>query len=120
MAAETSKLKVVERTPAPPGPPPRPDMVWIPGGTYEMGSNDHYPEERPVHPVTVDGFWIDQYPVTNERFRRFVEETGHVTFAEVPPDPKDYPGAMPSMLFAGSLVFVKPAGPVDLDNLSNW
>ena len=120
MGDETSKLKVVERTPAPPGPPPRPDMVWIPGGTYEMGSHDHYPEERPVHPVTVDGFWIDQYPVTNERFRRFVEATGHVTFAEIAPDPKDYPGAMPSMLFAGSLVFVKPAGPVDLDNLSNW
>ena len=120
MADSTSKLKVVEGKPVPPGPPPRPDMVWIPGGTYEMGSNDHYPEERPVHPVTVDGFWIDQYPVTNERFRRFVEETGHVTFAEIPPDPKDYPGAQPHMLYAGSLVFVKPDGPVDLTNFANW
>ena len=118
--SDSSKLKVVERKPAPPGPPPRPDMVWIPGATYEMGSNDHYAEERPVHPVTVDGFWIDQYPVTNERFRRFVEETGHVTFAEIPPNPKDYPGAQPHMLYAGSLVFVKPAGPVDLTNFANW
>ncbi len=53
---------------APSGPPPHPDMVWIPGGTFDMGSNDHYPEERPVHRVGVDGFWIDRYPVTNERF----------------------------------------------------
>jgi formylglycine-generating enzyme required for sulfatase activity len=95
-------------------------MMWIPGARYEMGSNDHYPEERPVHTVTVDGFWIDRYPVTNERFRRFVEETGHVTFAEIPPDPKDYPGAQPHMLYAGSLVFVKPGGPVDLTNFANW
>ena len=72
---------------APSGPPPHPDMVWIPGGTFDMGSNDHYPEERPVHRVSVDGFWIDRYPVTNERFRRFVEATGHVTFAEIPPNP---------------------------------
>ena len=95
-------------------------MVWIPGGTFEMGSNDHYPEERPVHRVTVDGFWIDRCPVTNDRFRRFVETTGHVTFAEIPPNPADYPGALPHMLYAGSLVFVKPAGPVDLGNFGNW
>jgi formylglycine-generating enzyme required for sulfatase activity len=122
MADGTSKLKIVEGKPGAtaPGPPPRPDMVWIPGGTYDMGSDDHYPEERPVHPVTVDGFWIDRYPVTNERFRRFVQEIGHVTFAEIPPDPKDYPGAQPHMLYAGSLVFVKPGGPVDLTNFANW
>ena len=71
---------------------PAPDMVWIPGGTFAMGSDKHYPEERPVHRVTVDGFWIDRTPVTNERFARFVEETGHETFAEIPPDPDDYPG----------------------------
>ena len=50
--------------PAPPGPAPFPDMVWIPGGTFQMGSNDHYPEEKPVHRVTVDGFWMDRTPVT--------------------------------------------------------
>ena len=103
-----------------PGPPPFPDMVWVPGGTFRMGSDKHYPEERPVHRVTVDGFWIDRFPVTNERFERFVTETGHRTFAEIPPNPKDYPGALPDMLYAGSLVFVKPAGAVDTRDISNW
>ena len=88
--------------------PPHPDMVWVPGGTFCMGSNDHYVEERPVHKVTVDGFWMDRAPVTNERFARFVEATGHRTFAEIPPDPAQYPGALPEMLYAGSLVFVQP------------
>ena len=99
--------------PAAQAEPPFPGMVWIPGGTFRMGSDKHYPEERPVHRVTVDGFWIDRYPVTNERFARFVEATGTSTFAEIPPKPADYPGALPDMLYAGSLVFVKPAGPVD-------
>jgi formylglycine-generating enzyme len=100
--------------------PPQPDMVWIPGGTFRMGSEKHYPEERPVHRVTVDGFWMDRYPVTNARFARFVEATGFTTFAEVPPDPVQYPGARPEMLYAGSLVFVQPAGPVDSSDNRNW
>jgi formylglycine-generating enzyme len=103
-----------------PAPAPYPGMVWIPGGTFRMGSNKHYPEERPVHRVTVGGFWIDRYPVTNARFQQFVAATNHVTFAEIPPDPKDYPGALPEMLYAGSLVFVKPDGPVDRGNVGNW
>ena len=48
------------------------DMVWIPGGTFRMGSDDHYPEEAPAHRVTVDGFWIDRTPVTNRQFKQFV------------------------------------------------
>ena len=99
---------------------PFPDMVWIPPATYEMGSADHYPEERPVHRVSVDGFWMDKYPVTNERFARFVSATGHTTFAEISPDPAQYPGALPHMLYAGSLVFVRPDGPVDRRNIANW
>jgi sulfatase modifying factor 1 len=87
------------------------DMVWIPATTFRMGSNWHYPEEGPVHHVSVDGFWIDRTPVTNAEFARFVAETGHVTTAEVPPKAEDYPGALPEMLYAGSLVFVKPSGP---------
>jgi formylglycine-generating enzyme required for sulfatase activity len=100
--------------------PPFPDMVWIPTATFQMGSAHHYPEERPVHRVSVDGFWIDRYPVTNERFARFVEAAGHVTYAEIPPDPALYPGALPHMLYAGSLVFVRPDGPVDRRDFRNW
>jgi len=96
------------------------DMTWVPGGSFQMGSNRHYPEERPVHSVSVDGFWIDRHLVTNEEFACFVEATGHVTFAELAPDPADYPGALPEMLYAGSLVFVKPGGPVDRSHIGNW
>lgn len=69
------------------------DAVFIAGGTFRMGSDRHYPEEAPVHRVTVGPFWMDRTPVTNWQFRQFVEATGYVTFAEIPPDPKDYPGA---------------------------
>ena len=71
---------------------PYPGMVRIPGGTFRMGSDHHYAEEKPAHTVTVSGFWIDETPVTNAQFRAFVEATGHVTWAEIDPDPKDYPG----------------------------
>ena len=64
--------------------------------------------KRPGHRVTVDGFWIDRTPVTNREFRKFVKATGYVTFAEIKPDPKDYPGVLPHMLKAGSLVFSCP------------
>lgn len=97
-----------------------PGMVRIPGGTFRMGSDRHYPEEAPVHWVTVDSFWIDRAPVTNREFRRFVEATGHVTVAEKIPDPRDYPGALPHMLRAGSLVFNPPSYPVSLRDWSQW
>jgi formylglycine-generating enzyme len=97
------------------------DMVWMPGGTFRMGSDKHYAEEAPVHSVTVDAFSIDRTPVTNRQFREFVRATGHVTFAEIAPDPKDYPGALPEMLKAGSLVFSPPKHPIDdLRNWSQW
>src|SRR6202162_2442063 len=95
-------------------------MLYVPGGTFRMGSDRHYPEEGPVHSVTVDPFWIDRTPVTNRQFKKFVKATGHVTFAEIPPDPKDYPGALPHMLYAGSLVFSPPTRPVDLRDWSQW
>ena len=96
------------------------DMVWIPGGTFRMGSDRHYPEEAPSHRAAVDGFWIDRTPVTNRQFKQFVKATGHVTTAEVPPDPKDYPGALPHMLYAGSLVFIRPRSTFDLRDWSQW
>jgi len=78
-------------------------MARIPGGTLRMGSDRHYPEEAPVHRVTVDTFLIDRAPVTNRAFRKFINATGYVTVAEKKPDPADYPGALPDMLKAGSL-----------------
>ncbi len=95
-------------------------MVWIPGGTFRMGSDKHYPEEAPVHRVTVDAFWIDRTQVTNRQFKDFVKATGHVTFAEISPDPRAYPEALPHLLFAGSLVFTPPHHPVDLRDWSQW
>jgi formylglycine-generating enzyme required for sulfatase activity len=95
-------------------------MILISGGTFRMGSDEHYPEEAPSHGVTVDNFWIDITPVTNREFRRFVNATGHVTFAEIAPDPKDYPGALPQMLKAASLVFTPPKRAVNLRDWSQW
>lgn len=85
-----------------------------------MGSDRFYPEEMPVRRVRVDPFWIDEAPVTNRQFAAFVEATGHRTSAEIPPDPRDYPGMAPEMAKAGSLVFEKTAGPVDLNDWSHW
>lgn len=102
------------------GAPPYPDMVWIPGGTFRMGSDQHYPEEAPAHPVTVDGFWMDRHTVTNNQFREFVEATGHVTLAERAPNAADYPGAKPELLVPASVVFQKPLQRVDLRNHYNW
>jgi formylglycine-generating enzyme len=95
-------------------------MAWIPPGRFAMGSEAFYPEERPVHDVEVDGFWIDERPVTVREFRRFVKETGYVTVAERPLDPVAYPDADPSLLVPGSLVFRPTRGPVDLRDYRNW
>jgi len=95
-------------------------MVFISGGTFVMGSDKHYPEEAPAHRVSVSSFWIDRTPVTNREFRKFVNATGHVTLAELPPDPKDYPNALPHMLKPASLVFTPPDHPVDLRIWTQW
>lgn len=85
-----------------------------------MGSDCHYPEERPARMVTVESFRIDAYPVTNRRFMEFVNETGYVTFAERPPRPELYPGARAEDIVPGSLVFEMTDGPVDLGDFRNW
>jgi sulfatase modifying factor 1 len=95
-------------------------MVFVPGGTFRMGSERHYPEEAPAHNVSVDGFWIDKTPLTNRQFRNFVNATGYVTFAELKPQAQDYPGALPHMLKPGSLVFTPPKHAVDLRDWSQW
>ena len=85
-----------------------------------MGDDRFYPEEGPVRIVHVDGFWIDEHPVTAGEFRRYVRETGYVTVAERELDPDDYPDADPDALVPGSLVFRKTAGPVDMRDVRNW
>jgi formylglycine-generating enzyme len=95
-------------------------MRWIPPGSFRMGAEDFYPEEAPVHPVELDGFWIDEHPVTVAAFRRFTNETGYVTSAERAPDPRDYPDADTTLLVPGSLIFRMTAGPVDLRDARNW
>ena len=117
---EQTRIPVQINQPGRPGSAPHEDMVWIPGGTFLMGSDDHYPEEGPTHYVTVSGFWMDKYTVTNTQFQRFVEETDYVTVAERQPNREDYPGALPELLVPGSAVFVKPAHRVDLRNPGNW
>lgn len=95
-------------------------MVELPGGTFRMGSERFYPEERPVRDATVGPFAIDRHPVTVAEFRRFVRDTGHVTWAEQVPAASDYPEADRDALVAGSLVFHKTAGPVDLRDFRLW
>ena len=95
-------------------------MVWVPGGDFLMGSEDFYPEERPVHTAHVDGFWMDAHPVTVAEFRRFVKATGHVTVAETAPDAADFPDAAADQLVPGSLVFTPPGQRVSLDDFRAW
>lgn len=95
-------------------------MKWIPGGSYELGSEEFYPEEGPVHQVTVEGFWMDDGPVTNAQYRAFVAATGYLTLAERHPDPDLYPGVDPAWLVPGALVFTPPPRPVSLDDPRNW
>jgi sulfatase modifying factor 1 len=101
-------------------PAPAADMVWIAPGEFAMGSEDFYPEERPVRRVAVGGFWMDAHPVTAAEYRRFVRETGYVTVAERPLDADDYPDADPELLQPGSLAFRKTTGPVNLSDVRNW
>lgn len=97
-----------------PGESPHRDMVWIPGGTFNMGAETPgYPEEGPVRRVSVDGFWMAKYLVSNRQFQEFVEATGYVTLAEKPPKAEDYPDALPELLVPGSAVFIKPDRPVN-------
>jgi len=107
-----------------------PGTLWIPDGTFLMGTNDKesFPNERPAHLVQVRGFWMDEHDVTNAEFSKFVEATGYVTTAERKIDweelKKEVPPGTPkpddSALAAGALVFTPTAGPVPLNDLSAW
>lgn len=95
-------------------------MQRLAGGVFAMGSERFYPEEAPVRQVRVDPFWIDEAPVTNRDFARFVAATGYRTLAEIAPDPADYPGMSPELAQPGSLLFQPTAGPVDLEDFTQW
>ena len=95
-------------------------LARLPGATFLMGSDAHYPEEAPAHRARVDGFGIDRFEVTNADYGAFIDATGYVTVAERPLAPEDYPGAPAENLVPGSLVFTPTTGPVDLRHLSQW
>ncbi len=98
----------------------RAGMVHIPGGTFRMGSDTHYPEERPAHRVRIDAFYIDQHTVTNSEFAAFADATGYISFAERPIDPTLYPDALPELLKPGSAVFRMPPRPLRPRDLRDW
>jgi formylglycine-generating enzyme len=95
-------------------------LVRIPAQTAIVGSDDHYPEEGPARPVSVDEFWIHARQVTNAGYAEFVDATGYVTVAERPLNPAAYPDAPAENLQPGSMVFHRTAGPVDLRHISQW
>ncbi|QDV32468.1 formylglycine-generating enzyme family protein [Tautonia plasticadhaerens] len=121
------------RDATPPGPPPGEGMVWVPGGTYWMGTDDpQFPDAHPVHLVTVDGFWMDRTEVTNAQFREFADATGYETVAERTPSYEEIVAQLPPgqpkppreqvepMLEPGSICFSPPDHPVRLDNAMQW
>ena len=95
-------------------------MKHVAGGEFLMGSENYYPEEAPVRRAAVGEYWMDEYPVTNRQFAEFVDATRYRTFAEVAPDPENYPGMPLEMAKPGSAVFTPTAGPVPLDNPGAW
>ena len=86
------------------------------------------PDERPVHPVELDGFWMSRTPVTNAEFREFIEKTGYITTAEKAPELEEImkglpPGAAPpaaELLVPASMVFTPPKREVSLQNVLQW
>ncbi len=124
LQAEEKKPKIetkpkVEPNAQPTSPTPPKGMVFIPGGTYtrgedrNLGGRSQYPEEQPVHQVTVSSFFLDQTEVTNAEFAKFVQETGYETQSENDFKRKDFPRAPEEQLKAGALVFQAPDQEVD-------
>lgn len=105
-------------------------MILITGGMFSMGGDNDQADndEYPKHDVSVRSFYMDQTEVTNAQFRKFVEATGYITTAEKIPDweelkktlPPGTPKPADSLLTPASLVFKSTAGPVQLDDYSQW
>ena len=117
--ADTTNMRA-DAGPVPPVGTSYTGMRWVAGGSFVMGSEDFYPEERPTCRRGVASFWIDEHPTTTAEFARFVEATGYLTMAERAPDAIDYPDADPALLVPGSAVFRKTARPVDLNDYRSW
>ena len=96
-------------------------MAWIEGGTFRMGSDDFFPEERAVDDVTVDSFCMGSTEVTNAEFANFVQATGYITVAERPLSQEQFPDLPDEMRVPGSLVFKMPqTGVKEVAYLSWW
>jgi formylglycine-generating enzyme required for sulfatase activity len=95
-------------------------MVWIAGGSFQMGSNKFYPEERSPRQVSVSGFWIARHEITNAQFAAFVAATGYRTVAERGLDPKKYPNIPPELRVPGSMVFFAPKNSRIRMNITEW
>jgi len=98
------------------------DMVYIPGGSFTMGS-DHpdFVEEKIAEDVTVSSFCIEIHEVTNAQFAQFVKAIGYVTVAERPLSKEQFPNLSDGERSPGSLVFKPPEkGIQQLAYLSWW
>ncbi len=51
-------------------------MIWVEGGSFQMGSDNGQPDEQPVHSVSLDGFYISAYEITNRQYADFMNEIG--------------------------------------------
>ena len=100
--------------------PVRGEQVTIPAGTFAMGSDEAYPEERPRRAVTVAAFRIDRHEVTNAEFAEFVAATGYVTMAERGLDPAEYPDLPPELRQPGSMVFIMPEKITSRSDVMQW
>tara|TARA_A100001234_G_scaffold8502_2_gene6985 strand:+ start:331 stop:1383 length:1053 start_codon:yes stop_codon:yes gene_type:complete len=108
-------------------------MIWVESKSYTKGAknNDRYAmmREKPSHEVYVDGFFIDATEVTNNQFRKFVDETGYITVAEREIDWEEMKKSLPtgtpkphdSILQPGSLIFNDQLKMVDnMENYFQW
>ena len=57
-------------------------LVYVPEGEFEMGSQDGLSDEKPVHSVYLNAYWIDRTEVTNTMFSTFINGTRYQTDAE--------------------------------------
>ena len=104
-AAPTERLQCA--LPAQPKTAPHPGMVWVPGGSFELGDGLNA-EELPLRQTRVSGFWMDRTEVSNDEFAAFVAATGYVTVAERPVDADRHPGLTAELRKPGAVVFLMP------------